>query len=339
MNIETLLEVSDLHVTFITETGPVTAVKDVSFNVGGGEVLCIVGESGSGKTVSLLAVLGLIDRRNTRVTGSVQFRGQSLVDLQERELRRIRGKQIAFISQDPMTALTPVHTIGDQIIEQIRTHASISRSAARECAGSLLREVGLSAPEKALARYPHELSGGMRQRAVIAMALSCNPSLLIADEPTTALDTTVQAQVLDLLRQLRHTHQSSVVLITHDMGVVAEMADKVIVMYAGRVVESGSVAEIFNDPWHPYTWGLLDSIPPLTGQKPRRLMSIPGVPPLAGESIQGCAFAPRCRERMPQCLTPPPELVTGSHRTICFLDAEQRAERRHPGAVVADPTA
>ena len=334
MSNEVLLDVKSLGVTFITENGPITAVKDVSFDVGMGEVLCIVGESGSGKTVSLLSVLGLLDRRNTRVEGCVTFRDQSLLGLKERELRRIRGKQIAFISQDPMTALTPVHTIGDQIIEQIRAHESITRSAARERAVSLLREVGLSGPEQALARYPHELSGGMRQRAVIAMALSCNPELLIADEPTTALDTTVQAQVLDLLRQLRQTHRSSVVLITHDMGVVAEMADKVVVMYAGRVVESGTVAEIFNDPWHPYTWGLLDSIPPLTGQRPRRLPSIPGVPPLAGAPIQGCAFASRCRECLPQCVNPPPKQMNGSHQAICFLDTDQRIERRQANRTV-----
>ena len=330
MNDNVLLRVKGLEVSFITEDGPITAIHDVSFEVDVGQVLCIVGESGSGKTVSMLSTLGLVDRRNTRVEGTVTFRDQPLLELKERALRRIRGKQIAFISQDPMTALTPVHTIGAQIIEQIRAHESITRSTARKRAVSLLHEVGLSSPEQALTRYPHELSGGMRQRVVIAMALSCNPELLIADEPTTALDTTVQAQVLDLLRQLRHTYQSSVVLITHDMGVVAEMADKVVVMYAGRVVESGTVAEVFNDPWHPYTWGLLDSIPPLTGQRPQRLPSIPGLPPLAGASIEGCAFASRCRECMPQCKNTPPAQISGSHQAVCFLDADQRTERRQP---------
>ncbi|MEZ5793225.1 ABC transporter ATP-binding protein [Albidovulum sp.] len=321
---EPLLSVRDLRVSFRTEEGPVIAVHGLSFDVGAGEVLSVVGESGSGKTVSLLSVLGLVDRRNTIVTGEVLFRGQPLLTLPERQMRRVRGGEIALISQDPMTAMTPVHTIGAQIAEQIRAHEPVSRAAARARAVDLLREVGISAPERAVDRFPHELSGGMRQRAVIAMALSCNPDLLIADEPTTALDTTVQAQVLDLLRQLRKLHNSSVVLITHDMGVVAEMADRVVVMYAGRVVESGPVADIFNDPWHPYTWGLLDSIPPLTGARPKRLVSIPGAPPLPGAAGQGCAFAPRCRAAMPQCLTPPTIRKGPGRMALCFLDAGLR---------------
>ncbi len=325
---EPLLSVRDLRVSFRTEDGPVTAVHGVSFDVGAGEVLSVVGESGSGKTVSLLSVLGLVDRRNTIVEGEVLFRGRPLLTLPERQMRRVRGGEIALISQDPMTAMTPVHTIGAQIAEQIRAHEPVSRAAARARAVELLREVGISAPERAVDRFPHELSGGMRQRAVIAMALSCNPDLLIADEPTTALDTTVQAQVLDLLRRLRKLHNSSVVLITHDMGVVAEMADRVVVMYAGRVVESGPAADIFNDPWHPYTWGLLDSIPPLTGARPKRLVSIPGAPPLPGAAGQGCAFAPRCRAAMPQCLTPPPIQSGPGRMALCFLDAELRAGAR-----------
>ena len=323
-----ILQVDGLKVAFRTEDGLLEAVHGVSFQVKPGEVLSIVGESGSGKTVSLLAVLGLVDQRNTIVDGAVSFRGQRLPNRSPREMRRILGREIALISQDPMTALTPVHTIGAQIEEQIRAHEAVSRRAAHARAVDLLREVGIFEPERAVHRFPHELSGGMRQRAVIAMALSCNPALLVADEPTTALDTTVQAQVLDLLRRLRTTHNSSVVLITHDMGVVAEMADRVAVMYAGRVVETGSAAQIFNDPWHPYTWGLLDSIPPLTGTKPRRLVSIPGAPPLAGERQPGCAFAPRCRARMPQCLTPPPIQAAGDHRALCFLDEEMRVSAR-----------
>ena len=331
-----ILEVDRLRVTFRTEDGPLEAVHGVSFRVLPGEVLSIVGESGSGKTVSLLAVLGLVDRHNTVVDGTVTFRGQPLANRSPSAMRKVLGSAIALISQDPMTALTPVHTIGAQIVEQIRAHEPVGRKAAHARAVDLLREVGIFEPERAVDRFPHELSGGMRQRAVIAMALSCNPALLIADEPTTALDTTVQAQVLDLLRRLRKTHNSSVVLITHDMGVVAEMADRVAVMYAGRIVETGTAAEIFDDPWHPYTWGLLDSIPPLTGEKPRRLVSIPGAPPSAGERHPGCAFAPRCPACMPQCLTPPPIQAEGGHRALCFLDETMRAAARRKPATAGE---
>ena len=330
-----LLSVENLRVSFASEAGPVTAVHDVSFHVGEGEVLGIVGESGSGKTLSLLSVLGLVDRRVTTVTGRVTFRGQSLLELTDRGMRRIRGRDIALISQDPMTAMTPVHTIGAQIVEQIRAHEAVSRRAARARAVELLRDVRIPAPEKAVDRYPHELSGGMRQRAVIAMALSCNPALVVADEPTTALDTTVQAQVLDLLRALRQSHGSSVVLITHDMGVVAEMADRVAVMYGGRVVETGPVADVFNDPWHPYTWGLLASIPPLTGKRQGRLYSIPGMPPAPGELHAGCAYVPRCPAAMPLCHTPPPQRVAGAHRALCVLDGDQRAAARSEAGATA----
>ncbi|MEZ5777040.1 MAG: ABC transporter ATP-binding protein [Paracoccaceae bacterium] len=323
-----ILDVTSLRVDFATEQGAVTAVHDVSFSVPEGEVVAIVGESGSGKTVTLLSVLGLVDRRNTTVGGHVSFRGEPLLDMPPRRLRAIRGAAIALISQDPMTALTPVHTIGAQIAEQIRAHEPVPRHEARTRAVGLLREVGIFDPEQTVDRYPHELSGGMRQRAVIAMALSCNPALLIADEPTTALDTTVQAQVLDLLRRLRKLHNSSVVLITHDMGVVAEMADRVVVMYAGRVVESGTAAEVFNDPWHPYTWGLLDSIPPLTGARPHRLVSIPGMPPQPGSAGRGCAFAPRCAVARAECLNPPPVQAAGGHRALCVLDTTSRPSAR-----------
>ncbi|MFZ1467361.1 MAG: ABC transporter ATP-binding protein [Paracoccaceae bacterium] len=324
----TLLSVENLRVSFASEAGLVTAVHDVSFHVDAGEVLGIVGESGSGKTLSLLSVLGLVDKRVTTVSGRATFRDRSLLDLPDREMRKIRGADIALISQDPMTALTPVHTIGAQIVEQIRAHETISRSAARARAVELLRDVRIPEPQSAMDRYPHELSGGMRQRAVIAMALSCSPALVVADEPTTALDTTVQAQVLDLLRALRQSHGSSVVLITHDMGVVAEMADRVAVMYAGRVVETGPVADVFNDPWHPYTWGLLASIPPLTGPRQGRLYSIPGMPPAPGTQLPGCAYVARCPAAMAICHTPPPDRGDGAHRALCFLDPDQRAAAR-----------
>jgi peptide/nickel transport system ATP-binding protein len=331
-----LLDVSDLTVTFDSERGSVTAVDAMSFQVKRGEIVSIVGESGSGKTASLLSILGLIDRRNARVEGSVVFDGHRLLDLSERQMRRIRGRAIGFISQDPMTALNPVRTIGWQIVEQIRAHESMSRSGARRRAAELLREVGLPHPDKALDLYPHQLSGGMRQRAVIAMALSCSPSLLIADEPTTALDVTVQAQVLELLRRLRRDFGSSIVLITHDMGVVGEMADRVMVMYAGRVVERALTTEIFDDPWHPYSWGLLASIPPVSGERPKRLASIPGTPPVLTRVPASCAFAPRCRFRFEPCSRMPPQQEEGGHAALCFLPPPERPALR---ATVLSPKA
>jgi peptide/nickel transport system ATP-binding protein len=323
-----LLDVHGLSVSFATERALVSAVSDVSFKVGEGEIVCIVGESGSGKTVSLLSILGLTDRRNTRIDGSVIFRGRRLLDLPEREMRRIRGREIGFISQNPMTALTPVHTIGWQIEEQIRVHLNLSRAAARRRAAELLGEVGLPNPAKALDLYPHQLSGGMRQRAVIAMALSCNPSLLVADEPTTALDVTVQAQVLELLRRLRRDFGSSIIVVTHDMGVVGEMADRVLVMYAGRVVERAPADLIFEDPWHPYTWGLLASIPPLHGERPARLAAIPGTPPVPTALPKGCRFAPRCRFRFAPCAESPPRQEDGDHAALCFIDPGARPRLR-----------
>ncbi|TMV67677.1 ABC transporter ATP-binding protein, partial [Thioclava sp. BHET1] len=308
---EPLLDVSGLKVSFAGEGGRTTAVHDINFSVAPGEILSIVGESGSGKTLSLLSVLGLVDKRTTFVEGQAKFRGQDLFQMGPRALRKVRGGDIALISQDPMTALTPVYTIGKQIMEQVLTHERVSRRAAHARAVDLLKEVGIPNPAEAVNRFPHQLSGGMRQRAVIAMALSCSPSLLIADEPTTALDVTVQAQVLDLLRKLREEHGSSIVLITHDMGVVAEMADRVMVMYAGRVVESGEMAQLFDDPWHPYSWGLMNSIPPLHGERPHRLVSIPGTPPTPKDIPPGCAFAPRCRARMDVCSKLPPQLKEG----------------------------
>ncbi len=323
-----LLDVRHLNVSFSGEDGRTTAVHDVSFSLGEGEILAVVGESGSGKTLSLLSVLGLVDRRNTFVEGSAKFQGKELFALPRHEMRAIRGREIALISQDPMTALTPVYSIGFQIMEQIIVHERVSRRAARLRAVDLLGEVGFPDPTEAVNRYPHQLSGGMRQRAVIAMALSCNPALLIADEPTTALDVTVQAQVLDLLRKLRRDHGSSIVLITHDMGVVAEMADRVLVMYAGRIIERGGISDIFDNPWHPYSWGLLNSIPPLHGDRPHRLVSIPGSPPTPREIPPGCAFAPRCRARMEICSTLPPMQEAGAHAALCFLEDGQRAAAR-----------
>ncbi|MGQ3209951.1 MAG: ABC transporter ATP-binding protein [Shinella sp.] len=317
-----MLSVRDLKVTFRTEGGLVRAIDGVSFDLDQGEILGVVGESGSGKTVSLLAVMGLITDPNATIEGSIRYKGQELIGMPAREFRRLRGREIAMIFQDPMTALTPVYTIGWQIAEQIRAHEKISKAKALTRVEELLAEVNFPNPREAMSRYPHQLSGGMRQRAVIAMALSCNPALLVADEPTTALDVTVQAGILDLVRKLRTTHNSAVVFITHDMGVVSELADRVMVMYAGRVVERGSRATLFSDPRHPYTRALLGSIPPLTGDKPHRLPAIPGSPPSLLRLPQGCAFAPRCPLSYAPCLTEKPALPHGPHAAACFREVQ-----------------
>ncbi len=323
-----MLSVRNLCVSFRTEQGVVRAVDNVSFDVREGEILGVVGESGSGKTVSLLSVIGLIIDPNAAIEGSIVYKGRELIGLPQRELRHVRGNEIAMIFQDPMTALTPVYTIGWQIAEQVMTHNKVTKSAARQRAVDLLAEVGFANPAAAVDRYPHELSGGMRQRAVIAMALSCNPSLLIADEPTTALDVTVQAQILDLVLKLRRDHGSAVVLITHDMGVVAEVADRVMVMYAGRVAEQGVTRDLFKSPWHPYTWGLLDSIPPLEGARPRRLKSIGGNPPSLLALPPGCAFAPRCRHRFHPCGQRPELSGENGHLAACFIPPAEREAAR-----------
>jgi peptide/nickel transport system ATP-binding protein len=313
-----MLEVRDLRISFRTEQGRVRAIDGVSFDVAESEILGVVGESGSGKTISLLAVMGLINDPNAVIEGSIKLRGRELLGLKASEMRKLRGREIAMIFQDPMTAMTPVYTIGWQIAEQIMAHERIGKKAALARAVDLLAEVNIPNPREAIERYPHQLSGGMRQRAVIAMALSCNPALLIADEPTTALDVTVQAQILDLIRKLRRNHKSAVVFITHDMGVIAETADRVMVMYSGRIVERGTKAEILLDPRHPYTKALLDSIPPLEGEKPRRLKSIPGSPPSLLDLPKGCSFGPRCPSRFDRCAEKPP-LEGGAHAAACFL--------------------
>jgi peptide/nickel transport system ATP-binding protein len=323
-----ILEVRNLRVSFRTERGIIRAVDNVSFEIGERQIVGIVGESGSGKTITVLSILGLVRDPNAIIEGSIVFRGEELVGMRERDLRRLRGGAMAMIFQDPMTALTPVYRIGWQIAEQVREHLRLSARAARDRAVELLGAVGIPRPDIVVDRFPHELSGGMRQRAVIAMALSCNPALLLADEPTTALDVTVQAQILDLIRRLRADFGSSVVLITHNLGVVAEIADAVMVMYAGRIAERAPTGELFADPWHPYTWGLLGSIPPLDGPRLDRLPSIPGLPPLLLQLPRGCAFAPRCRFRRKACLRRP-ELAGGpSHQAACVIGPEERAQDR-----------
>ena len=312
-----ILQVRDLYVSFRTEQGMARVIDGVSFDVKEGEVLGIAGESGSGKTVTLLAVMGLITDPNAVISGSIKYRGRELVGLKPADMRRLRGREIAMIFQDPMTALTPVYTIGWQIAEQIRTHQSVSKKQAWTRAIDLLAEVNIPKPEEAVHRYPHQLSGGMRQRAVIAMALSCNPALLVADEPTTALDVTVQAQILDLLRKLQQSHGSAIIFITHDLGVMAELADRIMIMYAGRIVERAARAEVFAAPRHPYTRALLDSIPPLDGPRPHRLRTISGAPPSLLNLPRGCAFGPRCVHRFADC-DARPALVGDAHATACF---------------------
>jgi peptide/nickel transport system ATP-binding protein len=312
-----MLSVRDLKVSFRTEQGVVRAIDGVSFDINESEILGVVGESGSGKTVSLLAVMGLITDPNALIEGSITYQGRELVGLSPKDMRKLRGREIAMIFQDPMTALTPVYTVGWQIAEQIRAHNKISARDAEQRAIDLLAEVNIPNPAEAIHRYPHQLSGGMRQRAVIAMALSCNPSLLIADEPTTALDVTVQAQILDLVRKLQKNHKSAVIFITHDMGVIAEIADRVMVMYAGRIVERGRKPDLFSNPLHPYTAALLESIPPLEGPRPHRLKSIPGAPPALLNRPPGCAFAPRCSLRFEACANVPGLTNTG-HDAACF---------------------
>jgi peptide/nickel transport system ATP-binding protein len=312
-----MLQVRDLNVSFRTDQGLVKAIDGVSFDVAEGEILGVVGESGSGKTVSLLAVMGLITDPNAVIEGSIKYQNRELVGISNTEMRKLRGREIAMIFQDPMTALTPVYTIGWQIAEQIRAHNSVTAKVAEQRAIDLLAEVNIPNPAEAIHRYPHQLSGGMRQRAVIAMALSCNPSLLVADEPTTALDVTVQAQILDLVRKLQKNHRSAVVFITHDMGVIAEIADRVMVMYAGRIVERGNKRDVFSHPLHPYTKALLDSIPPMEGKRPHRLKSIPGAPPAPLNRLLGCSFGPRCADRFEACINTPALTALG-HDAACF---------------------
>jgi len=327
---EPLLDVRDLKVSFRTEDGLVRAVDGVSLSLARGETLGIVGESGSGKSVTMMSVMRLISDPNARFEGEVLFKGHDLMTLNPEQMREIRGGGIAMIFQDPMTSLNPVYRVGWQIAEQIQAHENISKQAARARATELLAAVGIPQPAERVDNYPHEFSGGMRQRVMIAMAVSCNPDILIADEPTTALDVTIQAQILSLLRKLRDEFGTAVVLITHDMGVVADMADRIAVMYAGRIVEQGSRREVFYDAQHPYTWGLLGSIARLDRPKPRRLATIPGQPPSLLRLPEGCAFGDRCAHRFELCDERPLLLnrIDGDHLDACHLEPKQKKELR-----------
>ncbi|MBV9000854.1 MAG: ABC transporter ATP-binding protein [Solirubrobacterales bacterium] len=329
---ERLLDVESLKVTFATEDGLVHAVDDVSFTLDRGEVVALVGESGSGKSVTVMTLMGLTRSPNAGFDGSARLRGEELVTAPDEKLEEIRGKEIAMIFQDPISSLSPVMRVGDQIVEQIRAHEKVSKTQAMDRAVDLMERVGIPRARDRARSYPHEFSGGMRQRVMIALALSLSPSVLIADEPTTALDVTIQAQILQEIKTLREQSDSGVIFVTHDLGVVADVADRVLVMYAGRVVERGTLDEIFYDPQHPYTWGLLGSVTRMDRTPPRRLPAIPGLPPSLLNAPQGCHFRPRCPHAFDRC-TEVPALearVSGApeHLDRCWLDVSEKRRRR-----------
>jgi peptide/nickel transport system ATP-binding protein len=317
-----LLEVEKLQTHFRTEHGVSRAVNGVSFQLNAGETLAIVGESGCGKSVTAMSILRLIPSPPGRSAGSIRFQGRDLLSLPEPEMRKIRGNDISMIFQEPMTSLNPVLTIGRQITETLSLHQKLDKAAATARAVEMLRLANIPEPERRIAQYPHELSGGMRQRVMIAMALACDPKLLIADEPTTALDVTVQAQILDLMRQLKAKTGTAIILITHDLGVVAEMAERVIVMYAGKIVEQASVKDLFARPRHPYTRALLGSMPRLKDAcgEHKRLAEIPGIVPALTQRIAGCIFAPRCSDAVAGCRAhyPPLEEKREGHWAACW---------------------
>ena len=326
-----LLSVKNLSTEFPVKKGIVRAVEDVSFDVDQGEILAIVGVSGSGKSVTSLSIMGLLAEPGHVAGGSLEFEGKDLATLSEKQYRELRGNDMAMIFQEPMTSLNPVYRVGNQIVEAIRTHEKVSKAEAKDRAVDLLRKVGIPSPEARINDYPHQMSGGMRQRVMIAMALACNPKLLIADEPTTALDVTIQAQILDLLRRLRDDTGMAVLLITHDLGVVSETADRVVVMYCGQVVEEAEVRTLFDHPMHPYTLGLLKSIPRLEDDDSKRLYMIKGMVPNPLEMPPGCHFSDRCDSCMDICRTKVPELVdVDGHKVRCFLyesaDGEVKSE-------------
>jgi peptide/nickel transport system ATP-binding protein len=324
-----LLEVKDLRTSFKTEDGVVTAVDGVSFSIEKGQTLGIVGESGCGKSVTCLTIMGLNPKRNTISSGQALWKGKDLIGLKPRELRAIRGDEMSMIFQDPMTSLNPVHSIGKQLIEAVQLHRDVSTRVARSRALELLKAVGIPKAENRIDDYPHQFSGGMRQRVMIAMALVNDPDLLIADEPTTALDVTTQAQILNLMKRLQQEFGSAILMITHDLGVIAEVADDVLVMYAAKVVEEANVDDLFNRPQHPYTWGLMGSLPRLDADV-ERLTQIPGQPPSLLRPPSGCRFNPRCPYVMDVCKTTVPPLEPTQHdpqhRQACHLD-EQTKER------------
>ncbi|MDD9147280.1 MULTISPECIES: ABC transporter ATP-binding protein [unclassified Sporolactobacillus] len=330
-----LLEVKNLNVQFDIFGAVVQAVRGVSFGLNVGETLAIVGESGSGKSVTSKAVMGLIPSPPGKITsGEIFFDGHDLVKYTQKQMQKVRGKDISMIFQDPMTALNPTMKIGKQIMEGLIKHQHLAKSEARTKAAELLKLVGIPNPDKRLDEYPHQFSGGMRQRVVIAIALACNPKILIADEPTTALDVTIQAQILDLMRDIQKKTGTAIILITHDLGVVANLAQRVAVMYGGKIVETGTLEEIFYNPKHPYTWGLLSSMPKLHA-KTDKLLAIPGTPPDLSDPPKGCPFAPRCPHAMKVCVDHMPDYtkLSATQKTACWL-LDERAPKVDPPATI-----
>lgn len=317
---EKFLEVKDLSLSFMVEKKMVNVIDKVSFSVNQEEIVGIVGESGCGKSVTALTLMRLLPKNGIVTGGQIQFDGKNLLDLDEKVMKTYRGKEIAMIFQEPMTSLNPVYTIGDQISEMVMIHTDLSKKEAIKVAINKLEIVSIPSPEKVIRQYPHQLSGGMRQRVMIAMAMACDPRVLIADEPTTALDVTVQAQILDLIRELKKKTKSSIVLITHDLGVVAEMCDYVVVMYAGRIVEKADTVALFKNPKHPYTIGLMKSLPVLNESR-ERLYTIEGNVPRPEDFLDGCRFAPRCEHAMEKCKSNNPDFskMSDSHEVRCWL--------------------
>ncbi|HOQ75263.1 MAG TPA: ABC transporter ATP-binding protein [Thermoclostridium sp.] len=330
---ELLLNIQNERLSFFTPAGEVKALNDISIKMNQGEVLGIVGESGSGKSVTAYSIMGLIEHGGRIIGGSVDFNGHRVNEMSEKEMQKIRGNEVSIIFQDPMTSLNPVFTIGNQIREVIMLHTNKSKKEAQERAEELLALVGINEPKKRLKQYPHELSGGMRQRVMIAMALACEPKLLIADEPTTALDVTIQAQILELMMELRSKIDMSIILITHDLGIVANMCEKIAVMYAGKIVEYGTTEDIFYNPKHEYTKGLLGSIPVLTDTEHKRLVPIEGTPVDLLNPPAGCPFAPRCNSCMKICLREMPEYtyITDQHYSACWLLQKEAFEASQGG--------
>lgn len=318
-----LLEVKGLTTAFNGDYGRSISVEHIDFHVDEGEVVCLVGESGCGKSVTSLSIMGLLRRGGAVIDGSVLFDGKNILSMTEKELDEIRGDQLTMIFQDPLTSLNPVFTVGSQITESIRTHMHLSKEDARERARMLLEKVGMPDASGVMKKYPHTLSGGMRQRVMIAMALSCNPKLLIADEPTTALDVTIQAQIMELLKDLQKETGMSMILITHDIGLVANTADRVIVMYAGQIIEEAPVKEIFQNPKHPYTRALLETVPTIRDDAERELVAIPGIVPESYDDIEGCRFAERCRYYRPECTKPQKDYeFAPGHTAKCIVMKE-----------------
>ncbi|OGO77647.1 MAG: peptide ABC transporter ATP-binding protein [Clostridiales bacterium GWB2_37_7] len=336
MERERILEVKDLHISFDTYAGEVKAVRGVSFHLNKAEAIAIVGESGCGKSVTAQSIMKLIPMPPGRYkSGSVLFNGQEITKFNNKQMEAVRGSEMGMIFQDPMTSLNPTMHIGKQIAEGLRKHQHLSKQQAHEKAIEMLKLVGIPNPERRVNQYPHEFSGGMRQRAMIAIALACKPKLLIADEPTTALDVTIQAQILDLMKELKSKLDTSIILITHDLGVVADMAERIIVMYAGKVVESGTVDEIFYNPKHPYTWGLLKSVPRLDAENKEELIPIIGTPPDLFAPPAGCAFAARCAYAMEVCYQQQPEdtVAENGHISACWLQHPLAPKVERPAGI------